>query len=296
MKKIISFTLLACIVFLTGLALASLISFFTGYEVYRDVSYGDKPCEIMDVYIPKQAYGKQHTGCVLFIHGGSWSGGDKQEEELRCRSVANNGYIAASINYTLYSDETKDKYNVGIVLDEIDMALAHIKRFAKEMGINVNMAATAGYSAGAHLSMLYSYSRGSSAPLEIKFTANMAGPADIKPEIWGNDLSIVIGERLSGMDISEEDLISGNADEILTLISPVSYINSDTPPSIFMYGGSDTTVSDKNGESLKKSFDTSGVEYKYILLPKANHALLRNPVRRISYPVELIKYCKKYFD
>lgn len=296
MKKIISITLLACIVFASLLAIVSVISFFTGYEIYRNVSYGDAPCEVMDVYIPNIAYEREYNGCVLFIHGGSWSGGDKKEEELRCRSVANNGYIAASINYTLYSDETKDKYNVGIVLDEIDMALAYIKDLTAEMGINVNMAATAGYSAGAHLSMLYSYSRGSSAPLEIKFTANMAGPADISPEIWGNDLSIVIGERLSGMNISEEDLISGEADEILTLISPVSYVNSDTPPSIFVYGGNDTTVSCKNGEALKQKFDTAGVEYNYILLPNANHALLRNPIKRISYPIQLIKYCEMYFN
>lgn len=295
MKKIISFTLLACIVFLTGLALASLISFFTGYEVYRDVSYGDKPCEIMDVYIPKQAYGKQHNGCVLFIHGGSWSGGDKQEEELRCRSVANNGYIAASINYTLYSDETKDKYNVGIVLDEIDMALECIKVFTAEKGISVNMAATSGYSAGAHLSMLYSFSRASTAPLDIKFTANMAGPADISPEIWGDELSITVGERLSGAKITETMLREGKAEEILKSISPVTYVNSDTPPSIFVYGGSDTTVSYKNGESLKAKFDTAEVAYEYIFLPKADHSLLRNPIKRISYPIYLINYCDKYF-
>ena len=295
MRKLLSFLLILIILFLSVLGVF-FVFFLTGYDVHRDVSYGADPCEVMDVYIPKDAYGKGEVGCVLFIHGGSWSGGDKKEEELRCRYVVNNGFIAVSMNYTLYSDEKKGVYNVGIVLDEIDLALARVKNFTSQLGINVTKAATAGYSAGAHLSMLYSFSRGKDAPVEIVFTANMAGPADIRPSVWGDELSITIGERLSGEEISLEDLHSGKADEILCSISPVTYVNYDTPPSIFMYGGADTTVSKENGESLKRCFQEAGVKYDYVFLPEANHALIHNPKARLSYPALLVNYCKEYLD
>lgn len=294
MKKLLSFLLLLILIFLSFSSIF-IIFFLTGYEIHRDVSYGEDPCEITDIYIPKKAYRRKENGVVLFIHGGSWSGGDKSEEELRSRNVANQGYIAASINYTLYSDENDDIYNVEIVLNEINLALERVKNYTSELGVTVNKAATAGYSAGAHLSMLYSYSRGDSAPIDIKFTANMAGPADICPDIWGEDLSIIIGERLSGKDITLDSLRDGEADAILSEISPVSYVNSNTPPSLLMYGGADTTVSHLNGESLKLKFDEYGIEYDYVFLPDANHALIANPRARLSYPKKLIEYCKNYF-
>ncbi len=294
MKRVISVILIMAIVFISALTLAFML-LLSGYKVYRDLSYGELDSEIMDIYVPKKAYERNYNGCVLFIHGGSWSGGDKKEEELRCRNVANQGYIAATMNYTLYSEENRDTYNVNIVLDEIDMALEYIKNFTAKLGICTTQAATSGYSAGAHLSMLYSYSRANTAPLEIKFTANMAGPADISPSVWGEDLSITIGEMLSGKDITPEMLSNGEADEIFKVISPSTYVTKSAPPSIFIYGGSDTTVPFGNAESIMRKFDTVGVKYDFVYLPDANHALLSNPIRRLSYPMLLLSYCKIYF-
>ena len=75
-KKIFSIVLIVVLVMLSAVA----IKFFTGYKVYRNVNYGDSEYKVMDVYIPKRAKKRENNGCVLFIHGGSWSGGDKAEE------------------------------------------------------------------------------------------------------------------------------------------------------------------------------------------------------------------------
>lgn len=267
---------------------------FFGYEICREVEYGRLECETMDVFIPREAYRRETNGCVLLIHGGSWSGGDKREEELMCRYLASRGYIAATMNYTLRSDDN-DSYNVSLVLDEIDMALDRLVNFAAERGITIDKAATSGYSAGAHLSMLYAFSIGENAPVEIAFTANMAGPADITYELWGKDRAIRIGEILSGIEITDEMIESGEAEMILRSVSPVSYVDSKTPPSIFAYGGADTLVLDENGESLKKKFDEFGVKYDYVFFPDSDHALIHNFGKRIKYAVTVIDYCKEYF-
>ncbi len=273
----------------------STLCFMSGYKIYRDVRYGGQENNVMDIYIPHKAQDREANGCVLFIHGGSWTGGKKEEETLRCRNLANKGYITATMNYTLYSEANADTYHVGIVLDEIAAALNTLKQFAADRGVTITKAATSGYSAGAHLSMLYSFSRHESAPIEIVFTANMAGPADFSAEIWGKDKATTIGERLSTQQFTEEAWQNGQAEEILRALSPTSYITEDTPPSILIYGGKDTTVDKANGESLRKRFDEVGVEYDYIVLPKANHLLLRNLGKRLSYVKTLEKYCEKYF-
>lgn len=270
------------------------ISLFVGYKKYDNVIYGEKVNNIMDIYIPKFTNDHENSGCVLFIHGGSWSSGDKKEEDLRCRLVASNGYIAASMNYTL-NNGSEEKYSVFNVLDEIDSALLKLKEFALEKEIDINKVAISGYSAGAHLSMLYSYSRFESSPIEIVFSASMAGPSDISSDVWGENMAKRIGKLLVGLDVDAENNDFFITDDLLLSISPVSYINENTPPSLIMHGGKDNIVPIKNAESLINKFNEYSVPYDYIYLKDSDHMLIQNPILHLKYLHTLIKYCKKYF-
>ena len=198
MKKVLKYFSFLLLVALLLLIVWSLVSYFGGYTIYRDVHYGEKEVNAMDIYIPREAQKRETNGVILFIHGGSWSGGDKADETVRCRMLASQGYIVANVNYTLWSEETADAYHVSQVLDELDAALLCVREFANQKGIVVDKAATVGYSAGAHLAMLYAYSRAETAPMEIVFAASMAGPADISPAVWGEDMTVRIARRLTG--------------------------------------------------------------------------------------------------
>ena len=294
MKKLLSTVIIVVLVLPVVLLALTAASLLFGYEVYRDVAYGELECETMDIYIPSKVKKNTDTahGAVLFIHGGSWSGGDKREEEIRARYLASRGYITATMNYSLHSDED-DTYTVWGVLNEIDSALEKIVDFAKEMSITVDRAATSGYSAGAHLSMLYAFSRADTSPVKVLFSANLAGPADIAPEIWGEDLAIRIGEMLSGKELSK-DTASPETRIVLESISPVTYVNSDTPPTLFVYGGKDTTVSARNGDSLVSALEASGVEYKYIFMPNSDHSLLQDVFKHLEYMLTLKTWCVEY--
>ena len=290
MKRIIALILIL-VPLLTALALG--VEFMCGYEVHRDVSYGELGCEEMDIFIPDEAYERESNGCVLLIHGGSWSGGDKREEELMSRYIANKGYIAVTMNYSLSVSD--GSYSVGLVLDEIDMAIGKICSFAAEKGITVGEIATYGYSAGAHLAMLYSYSRGAKAPIRVKFTANMAGPADICADVWGEEKAIKIAAILSGKPVTDEMIESGEVWDMLAFYSPTSYISASTPPTLFAYGGKDTTVTEKNADSLKAGLDAAGVRYDYIYFENSDHTLLQNFGKRIKFAIKVIDYCDEYF-
>lgn len=276
------------------LAAVFALDYFTGYEIYRQVKYGEGEENVMDVYIPKAAYGRDTNGCVLFIHGGSWSGGDLAEESARCRLLASRGYITATMNYTLWS-ETLEDYTVFTVLDEIDAALIRLKDFSAERGINIDKAATSGYSAGAHLSMLYSYSRWESAPMEISFAASMAGPADISKEVWGEEMSSVIAELLCGVNLTPDMLNTGAAEEIFASISPTAYIDESTPPTLFMQGGEDTVVPPQNAEVLRAKLTENGVVHEYVYLENSDHSLIQNPIKHLKFYGLMLRYCDKYF-
>ncbi|MBQ9070829.1 MAG: alpha/beta hydrolase [Clostridia bacterium] len=291
-KKILFILLPAVLV--TAILLFAL-SFFVGYESYENVRYGDSDSNVMDIYIPKKAYKCENNGCVMFIHGGSWSGGDKAEEELRCRLFASRGYVAVTVNYTLWSEES-EHYTVFKVLDELDAALAKTREFAADRGIKLNTAALCGYSAGAHLATLYSYSKAESAPMEIAFVSTMAGPLDIRSEIWGDDMTARIAKLLTGREITEEMYSTAEAYAILDSISPVAYVNESTVPTLIIQGGNDYVVLKENADSLAKKLSENSVPYEYVYLENSDHSLLQNPIKHLGYYKIMLGYCEKYFQ
>lgn len=295
MKKVIIPIIIAAICLPVALLAVLLASISFGYEVYRDVAYGAEDYEIMDVYIPDGVDEADECGAVIFIHGGSWQGGDKREEEIRCKFLASRGYIAATVNYALYSKDNPDAFSVDVVMDEIDAAILELLCFTSELDISLTRVAISGYSAGAHLSMMYAFSRAYAAPLDVVFSANLAGPADISTEIWGEDLALKIGTMLSGVELTRDMLESGEADEILAEISPVTHVDENTPPVLFVYGGKDTTVKAENGDSLVRALEEHGVEYEYIFMPNSDHSLLQNIFKHLDYMFTLSEWCEKYF-
>ena len=289
----ICFIILACIVL--ALSAFSGVKYFSGYESFYNVQYANKPDNVMDIFIPSRAYTRENNGCVLFIHGGSWSGGDKQEEEARCRFLASHGYITATINYTLWSEETADTYHVFNVLHEIDAALTTLREFAASRSIRIDKAATAGYSAGAHLAMLYAFSRSDISPLPIAFTASMAGPADLSANVWGAEMSQRIIKRLTGEDVDEQTLLSGGADELIASLSPVSYICENSPPALLMQGGKDTVVPPANAQAIADKLTQCAIPHDYVYLKDSDHSLIQNPIQHLEYFKRLLNYCQTYF-
>ncbi len=265
------------------------------YEVFSDIAYSTaSERNVMDIYVPAEAYEKEENGCILFIHGGSWSSGSKDEMFGECVALAYEGYITATMSYTLINEDNTDTYSVMTVLDEISLAIEEIKRFSEEKGLNITKMATSGYSAGAHLSMLYSYSRADESPIPLAFAANKVGPSDFTTEAWG-EAGPRIAQMLAGTAISNQYMQQGKEKELIELVSPTSYINENSIPSLFAYGGKDKTVPIGNAESVKKAFEESGAVYDFILFPYSDHILIFTPISGAQYNAKLKEYCNKYF-
>lgn len=292
MKRILCIFLILAVILPTALFI---FSFFSGYGIHREVPYGEESQNTLDIYMPKNAEGEK-AGAVLFIHGGSWMGGDKKEEAIRCRILASRGYIAATMNYTLRSEENAGRYTVFTVMNEISAALEKIKAFAAERGVTVEKAGLSGYSAGAHLSLLYAYSRAESAPLPIAFVSSMAGPADISTGSWSEDMTLRIGTLLSGVTLTDEMLQNGEARGILASVSPVSFVTESSPPTALIHGARDTTVPPANAESLIKTLEENGVPYDLVYLRRSDHSLLQNPLKHLSYYKLLVRYADRYLN
>lgn len=160
-----------------------------GYHVNNDQDYPNATSSNnnYDLYVPATASRTGKHTVILFIHGGAWVSGFKTDVNPYIHEFAKKGYVTATIKYTLLK-RTMDDNSLSIFrnLDEIDACIKSIKTILTDLEFDTTKSelVIGGASSGAHLSMLYAYSRGKESALPIKFIVDAVGPVDIKPNAW----------------------------------------------------------------------------------------------------------------
>jgi acetyl esterase/lipase len=109
-----------------------------------EVAYGDSPDERLNWFCPEEALGALPV--VIWIHGGAWISGSKQDVDPYLRMIASQGYTAVSLDYSRAPDE---KYPTA--LHQLNDALAFLSDNAAEFNIDPGRFVLAGDSAGAQL-------------------------------------------------------------------------------------------------------------------------------------------------
>ena len=105
----------------------------------------------MDIYQPKNL--EKPRPVLIFIHGGGWRKGKKEDYLLYLISFAQKGYVTASISYRLLPDAL---YPAAV--EDVKCAVRWIRSHADDYLIDPNKIAVIGGSAGGHLAMMVGYS------------------------------------------------------------------------------------------------------------------------------------------
>ena len=166
---------------------------------------GSKYDNNFDLYVPKSLAKDQKHTVILFIHGGAWISGFKTDVNSYVHAFANKGYITATIKYTLLENSMSDRsLSIFRDLDEIDACIGSIKSALEDLDFDTTKTSLVigGASSGAHLAMLYAYSRGQRSPINISFVVDAVGPVDMKPGNWkrfniyGDELEIALNDGI----------------------------------------------------------------------------------------------------
>lgn len=171
-----------------------------------------------DLYVPDSASKTSKHTLILFIHGGAWVSGFKSDVNPYIFEFANRGYITATIKYTLLRKEMDDKTrSIYRNLDEIDACIKSLKSVLGQLEFDTTKTelVIGGASSGAHLAMLYSYSRGQNSVLPIKFVVDAVGPTDIKEAAWRKFNTVTDEILTAGIDKNaiETQRTAGNLGE-----------------------------------------------------------------------------------
>ncbi len=235
------------------------------YQSLLDVSYGDAEGKqnLLDAFYPDNH--NSNTKLIVYIHGGSWSRGDKREfpKQLIEELVGNRGYMVVSINYRL----VKDGQNLfPAQIEDVKKALEFLSSKAKRYGFNGNEFALMGGSAGAHLAMLYAYKHDTKK--QVKTVVNLWGPTDL------TDKSI----RPDGSDADNTVIrLLGTPDhkaQICVDASPLVHLTKETSvPTISFHGVEDPLVNVSQAENLHKKLQSLGTLSQLELYPKEKHGM-----------------------
>ena len=98
----------------------------------------------LDVFTPTDAQGPHPT--VVWVHGGAWISGAKENVDPYLRILASHGYTTIGLDYTIAPEAT-----YPTALRELNESLAYVVEHADELGVDPDQIVLAGDSAGAQL-------------------------------------------------------------------------------------------------------------------------------------------------
>ena len=110
--------------------------------------YGTDPLQQLDLWRPAKAAATDKVPLILYVHGGGWKRGSKDDATGRWKPVhyPQQGWAFASMNYRLVPDARVEQQALDVA-DALKLLLSR----ADELGIDRNRVVLMGHSAGAHL-------------------------------------------------------------------------------------------------------------------------------------------------
>ena len=234
--------------------------------VYRTV--GDKKLR-PNVYLPEEFIGEEpwwvndgkgKKPTLLYIHGGGWVGGSKDERALNVLPYVYRDWVVISINYRL-----AQVAKAPAAVEDCLAALEWVHANAEKYDIDTDRIVVSGGSAGGHLALMTGMLRNGDelcggklkvgSKKQVAAIVNWYGVTDFSinppPIEW-------FGENV-------------DVDEYARTLSPVNYVREGGIPIITIHGTEDTWVPVKQAIKLHGKLREVGVDEKLHLVNGKKH-------------------------
>ena len=232
------------------------------------VSYGSDTAQNMDIYLPA-GRDTANTKVIVFIHGGSWNSGDKNEFTAAIAAIRTQlpDFAMFNMNYRL-AQNTSTRFPVQI--NDVQFALNFIAGKQNDYQINVNKICLVGASAGAQLALLQAYKY--NAESKIKAVVDLFGPADLA-DLYNHhpfpaEARPVLVNYLGATPTTNPD--------IYFQASPINFINAQSVPTKIFHGADDMVVPIAQSNALKAKLDTNKVKADMTIYQGEGHGWFDN--------------------
>lgn len=245
-----------------------------GVEVIRNIRYGEHPKRnVLDVYRPAGTSVGSALPVIIFVHGGGWVIGNKQQQgKPMLVHLARRGYLGVTINYRL---APRHRWPAQIV--DVKRAIAWVHEHIAEFGGDPSFIAISGASAGGHLSALAALTPGDAgfqpgfeqADTRVDACIPIYAPFDF------TDRSSI--RRRAALRRFLEPLVMTTrfaADEVgWRAASPVWRIGPEAPPMFVIQGSNDTLVwREESHDFVDELAKCTTAPLVFVVVPGAQHA------------------------
>lgn len=271
--------------------------------VHTDIPYGVGEANKFDLYVPADT-SKESYGLVVYLHAGGFTTGDKADDAGMLQWLCSKGYVAAGINYTLFSEQHPEA-NIYTQSMEIKEAVPVVAAQAENLGYPIDAMAIAGGSAGHCLAMLYAYRDADTAPAPVKMVFGAVGPSSFYPEDWGcygldrgteesNAAAAGLFGVMAGRSITPDLFGTSAYDEAMKDVSALLWVDGGTAPSLMAYGKHDKVQSFPASIRLDEALTAHGVPHDYIVLEHSGHGLQNDHQEFHQYYQKIEEYLDRY--
>jgi acetyl esterase/lipase len=211
----------------------------------------------IDVYRP--AYVHESVPGVLVVQGGTWQSTSTDFANLNAY-LASRDYVVAVVTH----QQTPRPFPAS--RDDVLAAVAYLKVFGHEFGMDASRIVLLGRSTAAPLALLAAYTAAESS---IKGVISMYGPTDMRfgydhpasPRVF--DTRQMLGAYLGGPPSAQPDAYFS--------ASPINFVNASSPPTLLIHGALDSVVSPLESQRLEAKLQEFGVKNLFVRMPWATH-------------------------
>lgn len=225
---------------------------------------GDKVLK-MEILRPKKPP-EEPMPALVYIHGGGWNKGSKDDHVQKIASFVDRGYIGVSIQYRLTHEAV---YPAQI--EDCKLAIRYLRAHAEENHMDPERIGVWGTSAGGHLAALLG-TAGDVKELEgtggwqeysswVQAVCDWFGPTDFLEESASDHDSVI---KLLGGKALE------NREKALSAM-PGTYVSKETPPFLVMHGDKDGIVPYTDSIFLFEILKSAGVDVTLEIIKGAAH-------------------------
>jgi len=242
----------------------------------------------LDIYLPANYQEVEKLPVLVWIHGGSWQSGSKNDMKLILslmplmmggkKNFVGQGYACVSINYRYIQQAA-----FPAQIEDCKAAIRWLRANAETYNLDPDRIGVWGVSAGGHLAAVLGTSSHKK-EFEVGENLDQSSAVQAVCDIFGPTDFIVMFdeptpdliELLGGRDIDAlarlalGGPISENR-ELLVLMGPISHITKECPPFLIIHGSEDKIVPVSQSTRFYDALQKAGVESEIVIKEGAGH-------------------------
>ena len=253
-------------------------------RVQLDIPYkkiGDRELQL-DLYYPGSRK-QEKLPLAIYTHGGGWAAGSKEKAKAgMMRKVVDglnkNGFCVASVQYRLYKKD--GAITIKDCVTDCKDAVRFLAKNHEKFRIDPNKIFTFGDSAGGQIAQMLLLTEPTALPGDDSLAeqsyqmiagVSWYGPCDFeKTELFNHDGRPDFNDRF-GPRILPPDSDPADKLALYREMSPVNYLQEDSPSLLMIQGDGDTTIPVHHAHYMQKQAGEVGAPVEILIIENAGH-------------------------